>query len=169
MTIPSLYLFLSWLIATFPKNYRQFVKVLLVLAMLITLTSQTVSSSSPIKENYQAAVNYISQKAGPQDAIVLTAPFTIYPVEYYYKGSAALETLPPWNRFSSGSLPVFSVQALPAEVGEVNSNYSNIYLLLSYDQGYNETIRLYYDTHFQRIDQQNFSSGLSLWVYKIKY
>jgi len=44
-----------------------------------------------------------------------------------------------------------------------------MWLLLSYDQGYQDRIRTYMDTHFQKIDTVEFSSGLTLYEYKMRY
>lgn len=169
LTIPSLYLFLSWLIATFPPEFAKITRVGIVLAMLLTFAQQTVSASTPVKEDYSTAVNYISQHASDQDVIVLAAPFTIYPVEYYYKGSAQIQTLPVWDQYSHGGLPAFDPGKLADQVKQVDGDHQVAYVLLSFDQGYNEQIRLYYETHFQRLDQKNFSPGLALYVYKLRY
>jgi len=169
LTIPSLYLFLSWLLATFPPEFSKILRVLLVAAMLVTFARQTVSAATPVKEDYESAVNYISQHASSQDVIVLAAPFTVYPVEYYYKGPAQIQTLPEWDRYAHGALPVYDPNKLPQQVADVDSNHAVAYVLLSFDQGYNDQIRLYYETHFQRLEQKDFSPGLTLYVYKLRY
>jgi len=168
LTIPSLYLFLSWLISSFPEAFAKFVRVALVLAMLVTFFKQSVSAATPVKEDYQAAVQYISQHATDQDVIVVAAPFTIYPIEYYYKGSSQIQTLPIWNQYAHGGLPSFDPKKLPDQVKQADGSAEDAYVLLSQDQGFNEQIRIYYETHFQRISSEQFSQGLNLYVYKLR-
>lgn len=45
----------------------------------------------------------------------------------------------------------------------------NVYLLLSYDQGYEKNIKDYFDSHFQQISSQQFSHDLNLYVYRLRY
>src|SRR6185437_11881138 len=127
---------------------------------------QALSAGTPLKENYQAAAIYLEQRADARDAIILSAPFTIYPMSYYYNGPLALNTLPIWDRYQHGAIPAFSEQNLPQDVNTLTAGHQNVWLLLSYDQGYNENIRMYFDTHFQRVDHQTFSPGLDIYEYK---
>jgi uncharacterized membrane protein len=169
LTIPALYLFLSWLISSFPVRLAKFTRIGLVAGMLLTFALQTVSAATPVKEDYQTAVDYIAGHATNQDVIVVAAPFTLYPVEYYYKGDDPVVTLPIWNQYAHGALPVFDPSQLANQVQQDDGSAQDVYLLLSFDQGYNDQIRLYYETHFQRLDQKEFSPGLELYVYKLRY
>ncbi len=168
-TLPALYLLLSWIFSTYPARLRNTLTAILVIAMVGSLSIEALSATTPVKENYREASDYLSANALPQDVIVISAPFTIYPVEYYYHGQAAVQTLPIWNRFVTGPIPTFDENNLPKEVETLKGNHYNIWLLLSYDQGYEESIRTYFDTHFERTETRTFSVGLNLYKYKLRY
>ncbi|MES2437350.1 MAG: glycosyltransferase family 39 protein [Patescibacteria group bacterium] len=168
LTIPSLYLFIGWVFSTYPKQLQNVVKAVLIFAMLASLAIEIVSPTTPTKENYREAVTYLEQRTTAQDVIVLSAPFTRYPVEYYYRGPAELTTLPIWNQLT-GAMPQFSEEKLPEEINTIKQGHKIAWVLLSYDQGYSETIRLYMDNNFERIDTHVFSPDLKLYVYKLNY
>jgi mannosyltransferase len=168
-TIPSLYILLASHLDGYAPRYRAIFKTLLALLMLGTLVVQVWSAGTPVKENYREASAYLTQEAGPQDVIVLSAPFTVYPVEYYYRGTAPIETLPLWDRTQFGAIPPFSEAELPLQVETLTQDHRTLWLLLSYDQGYESAIRLYFDTNFERLEQRQFSPGLTLSKYKLNY
>lgn len=168
-TLPALYLLLSWVFSTYPARLSNILTVVLVAAMVGSLSVEALSATTPVKENYREASMYLTEHALPQDIIVISAPFTIYPVEYYYQGEAAIQTLPIWNRFVTGPIPGFDENNLPKEVDTLKGDHYNLWLLLSYDQGYEKTIKDYFDTHYERIDTETFSVGLNLYKYKLRY
>lgn len=169
LAVPSLYLLISWIFSMYPQRLSRTIKIGLFVAMIMGMTIEIVSASTPVKEDYRDASAYISQKASAEDIIVLSAPFTIYPFEYYYKGPAAVETLPIWNRDVVGAIPAYSSSTLPQQVSTLKDAHQNLWLLLSYDQGYENNIRIYFDTHYQRIDAKTFSPGMTLYGYKLRY
>ncbi len=169
VTVPSLYLFLGWIISTYPRPLRNPIKALLIVVMCSMLLQQVVSASTPVKENFREAAQYLNLNADARDVIAVSAPFTIYPVIYYYQGPAMITTLPIWDRFKVGSIPPFDPATLPAQVDQIKGGHQNLWLLLSYDQGYEEELRLYFDTHFQRLGEFDFSPGLRLYKYKLRY
>jgi mannosyltransferase len=169
LTIPSLYLFIGWVFSTYPRPLRRIFTALLIIIMLTALTVEAMSPSAPVKEDYAQAASYLDQKVTPQDIIILSAPFTVYPIEYYYRGPAEIGTLPIWNRFITGPIPAFSEETLPQEVQTLKGTHERAFVLLSYDQGYEETIRLYMDQNFERIETKEFSPGLNLYVYRLRY
>jgi hypothetical protein len=169
LTIPTLYLFIGWIFSTYPHKLRRIFATILIFGMLASLTVEAISPSAPVKEDYESAVAYLGANATAQDVIILSAPFTVYPVEYYYKGPTEIETLPIWNRFVSGPIPPFNEQTLPQQVAILKGSHEKAWLLLSYDQGYEQTIQVYMDTHFERIDKETFSPGLTLYVYRLRY
>ncbi len=168
-TLPMMYLILSWMFSTYPKSLGYALRTLLVLVMAATLAIESASANTPVKENYREAVEYIEKSALPSDVVAVSAPFTIYPVLYYYQGSASLTTLPIWDQRKQGSIPAFSMENLPKEVEIIKRNHDNLWLLLSYDQGYEEDLRIYFDTHFERLESKEFSSTVTLYKYKLRY
>jgi hypothetical protein len=169
VSIPALFIFLSWTLSGYGRMLQLSLKMLLVAAIAATLVIQTVSPNTPVKENYAEAVGYLNEKASPQDIIVAAAPFTIYPIEYYYEGQARITTQPRWDRFREGAIPAFDAATLPAETKQLTRSYQRVWLILSYDQGYNDDIRNYYDSNFARLDAKTFSPNLSVYAYKLRY
>ncbi|HAO64662.1 TPA: hypothetical protein DCQ44_01635, partial [Candidatus Taylorbacteria bacterium] len=165
----ALYLLLSWLFATYPKPLAVFCRVAIVVIMIGGLTWQVVSANTPAKENYREAAQYLDDHATTQDIIAITSPFTIYPVEYYYRGNAELATLPIWNRLKFGPIPTFNEQTMPQEIATLKDAHQKLWLLQSYDQGYQEKMRIYFDTHFQRLNATEFSHNLILYEYRLRY
>src|SRR5690606_29479422 len=94
---------------------------------------------------------------------------TVYPIEYYYRGDARITTIPLWDRSVTGPIPPFSSEKLAEEVPQIVEGYETLWLLLSYDQGYEEEVRLYFDERYDRLEHVPFSSGLNLYGYKLRY
>ena len=77
--------------------------------------------------------------------------------------------MPIWDQNAAGPVPAFVEADLPKQVAEITANHANIWVLLSYDQGYQKNIKDYFDQHYQRIDTENFSYDLDLYEYKLRY
>ena len=169
IALPPLFIFIAWLLTRYRRWIARTVSVVLVIVIGLLFTVQAISPNTPVKENYKQAVQYLDAHAGPSDVIVLSAPFTIYPVEYYYKGSAKLTTQPIWDRFASGSVPAFDPAKVATETKTNVAAYQHAWLMLSYDQGYNLKLKDYYDSHYQKIAEHTFSPNLSVYEYKIRY
>lgn len=170
-TLPALYLLVAWLLVeAYPSTLSRYLRVGLVVAMAATLAAQVASSQTPVKENYREASDLLEEVAGPADVIAVSAPFTIYPVLYYYGGPAAITTLPYWDRAQSGAIPPYDEARLPDELERIRAGaYRNLWVLQSYDQGYEENLRIYLDTHLERFFARELSPGLTLWGYRLRY
>lgn len=166
--IPPLYIASVWFISRFSRNYSIAVASLCILLLGLNFNQQVESFTTPVKEDYRGVVESINDKVQPQDVIVLSSPFTTYPVEYYYDGPAQIKTLPIWNR-EVGSIPTFDSKKLPSEVNTLKQGHRDVYLILSYDQGYEEEVKTYFENNFERVDFQQFSSEIDLYVYRVGY
>jgi mannosyltransferase len=169
ISVAPLLVLLVWLFSKYSRRVSIFVSAMLIVAVGITSFIQATSSATPVKEDYKATASYINATVQPQDLVVLSAPFTIYPFEYYYRGSAQITTLPLWNRSQPGSIPAFNPATLPADVASLNKNHRYIYLVLSQDQGYENTVHQYYLTHFRQVSKKVYSHDLTLYVYQVGY
>lgn len=169
VALPSLYLLLIWVVSSLPKKLPGYAILTLIAAMTLTLGHQAASADTPVKEDYHDATSYVSANADSRDVVVLSAPFTIYPIEYYYQGQAPLETLPQWNRFVAGDAPPYSSGDLPNQAKKIAADHRDAWLILSYDQGHNKEILRYYDTHYQRVSTKDFSPGLSVYEFRLRY
>lgn len=167
--IPAFYLLIANIFSRYPLPGRWLAGGALIALMVAMLGVQTVSATTPVKEDYRAAVAYLSLNARPQDVIVISAPFTIYPIQYYYRGAATLATLPQWNRYAHGGIPAFDPGTLPQQAVDETRDADYAWLVLSYDQGYQSQILAYFDQHYGRVSAKTFSTGLSVYEYKIRY
>lgn len=105
----------------------------------------------------------------PKDIILVTAPFTIYPIEYLYTGSSRIDTVPYWDRFSAGSIPIFADVSLVSQMETYKKTYARAFVVFSYDQGYENKIKNYLETNFHREDLKNFPAAIEARVYKLRY
>ncbi len=168
-TVPALYLLLSRLFALYPVRAATLARGALAGLMVLMLGVEVASPQTPVKEDYRAAAQYLTEHAAPQDVVVLSAPFTVYPVDYYYHGPAPLKTLPDWDRYAYGAIPAFNPDTLPAQVASTTEAHQYAWVLLSYDQGYEKQVRDYLNGHYERVLDKTFSPGLELLVYKLRY
>lgn len=169
IVLPSIYLLISRYLFFFKTRIALYIRYIVVILFIFGLVQQTMDRNLSVKENFLDASSYISKHSTFKDVIALSAPFIIYPFEYYYNGPVTTTTIPFWNRFESGAIPVFSENDLKSQVLEMSKKYNNIWLLLSYDQGYQDTVRLYFDKNFKREEHKSFSGNVNLYVYRLKY
>jgi mannosyltransferase len=168
-TMPAMYMLLIWLFSTYPDYLARICRWLLVIIMLVSLAIEAFSAHTPVKEDYREAAAYLHENALSSDVVVVSAPFTIYPMLYYYRGSSSMTTLPIWDQTANGPIPPYSEGQIEADLEKIRANHRFLWLLMSYDQGYEEDLRIYMDTHLERLDVREFSPGLTLYVYKLRY
>lgn len=169
VALPALFIFIAWLLSRFRLRIAWIVGGALVVIIGALFAVQVLSPNTPVKEDYRQAVTYLNNNVDASDVVVLSAPFTIYPVEYYYEGDAKLTTQPIWDRFSSGSVPAYDEKKVEVETNTNVGSYQKAWLVLSYDQGYNSKLKKYYDDHFQKLGERKFSPGLTIYVYRVRY
>ncbi len=168
--LPSIYILIIHYVTLYPKKMQTYVIAGLCVVLSASLFAQAFSETAPSNENFREASAYVSAVAEPQDLFVLSAPFITYPIEYYYQGQARLSTFPIWNRYEeSKQIPEYSEESLISATDEWSKTYSKMYVLMGYDQGYEEQMRLYLDKNFERTEARQFSPGLNLYVYKLRY
>lgn len=165
-TTPALFLFTANIAVRYIPTI---LRVALLATMVLMLGIQITSTQTPVKENYRDAVTYINEHARPSDIVVVSAPFTIYPVEYYYDGLAPLVTLPRWNQYATGPIPPYSDAEMQAQIADLAQSYQTGWIILSYDQGFESNIRMYLDTHYQRLFTKEFSPKLTVYQYQFRY
>ena len=137
--------------------------------MSASLLVQLKKPDTPTNEDYAAVSAFVSKEAGGEDIIVASAPFSVYPLLYYYNGPASIKTLPIWNRNSETVIPQFNIATLPAEAKAIMGSHERLYLILSYDQGYEKQIKNYFDTTYDREENIEFSRGINVYVYRLRY
>jgi mannosyltransferase len=169
VALPSLYLLLVWVTQMKSQRLSWALRGTLVAVMAITLVHEVTSRNTPVKEDYHAATNYIEAHAQPTDVIAVSAPFTIYPVEYYYDGPLQIQTLPIWDRTVTGAVPSYSATELPKDLDTIKGRHANLWLIMSYDQGYEKNIKDYMNSHYEQLRAVTLSPKLTLYEYKLRY
>jgi mannosyltransferase len=169
LAVPSLFLFIAWLFYHYPNRAAKAFRYSLVTVMAAALLNQAVSAYTPTKENYKDVALYLEQNANTDDMIMVSAPFTIYPLEYYYTGNSRIVTMPEWNRFEVGPIAEYSESELEEKVESLRLTHRRMFVVLSYDQGYEDNIRLYLDRNLERIEKKEFSNGLEAYIYRLRY
>lgn len=164
--VPSMFIIIACVIFSYGKNLSRILRILIVGLMLTSLFSQVASAQTPVKENYREAITYIISSSKKQDIVAISAPFTIFTFDYYYNGINPLVTIPNWDRRTT--IPVFNSQSMVNQVNSYVPIHDKIYLLLSYDQGYEKQIKQYFDDNFLKIEAITFSPKLNLYVYDLK-
>lgn len=170
LVTPSLFIMLAWIIVSNPKRVARGLTTI-VLVLLIGLGMyQRISEATPVKEDYQQVAKYLEEKTEIDDIVALSAPFTIYPIEYNYLGKARLETIPRWSRFGTeGPIPDYQEEEMKKQLDDWAKSYKRVYVVLSYDQGYEDKIRHYLDNHYTVLDQKKFPAKIETRVYQLQY
>ncbi len=166
---PTLFLLLAWAIMNSASRASTYVVTSLFILLFGLMWYHNLSNATPVKEDYRAVSEYLEKKARPQDVIAVSAPFTVYPIEYSYKGSSRIETIPSWNRYEEGGIPPFSEEDLKKQIEQYRISYSHIILILSYDQGYENSIKNYFDKNYQLRTVKKFPPGIEVREYKLRY
>jgi uncharacterized membrane protein len=164
-----LYLYLIYIINTYFSRQMKILYLGVIVIIGISLLLQIFSPYTPVKENFEDIANYLTVKASARDVIVLSAPFTIYPFEYYYQGITSIETFPIWDRSKVSSIPQFDSSKIEEQVDKIKDGHQYMYVILSYDQGYEKEFKTYLDNNFAKVDEREFSPGLTLYQYKLTF
>jgi mannosyltransferase len=168
-TVPTLFFLVANVLLVFSKKISSVLITVTFIILFGFLFYQNISSSTPVKENYRGVTEFLNNNVLPSDIVAVTAPFTIYPIEYSYRGTARIDTIPPWDRFSQGPVPEFSIENLQKQIEDYSKLYTRVFVVLSYDQGYESRIRDYMDKNYQLVGSRVFSPGLELRVYQLRY
>ncbi|MDO8604608.1 MAG: glycosyltransferase family 39 protein [bacterium] len=166
---PAIGLLIASTIGNLGIGLRRIINVAIVASLSIALVVLAENPNTPIKENYRGATEYLKIHATPSDVIIVSAPFTIYPLDYYYQGSTRITTLPLWDRYATGPIPPLQTADIERQVKEITGTYERVWLLLSYDQGYESEIRNYFNNHYEMLEKKELSPNMSLALYKLRY
>ncbi|OGY08252.1 MAG: hypothetical protein A2782_00545 [Candidatus Blackburnbacteria bacterium RIFCSPHIGHO2_01_FULL_43_15b] len=169
LATPTLFIILGWAIINYPRRLSSVFLGLAVITMLGASTYQNISANTTVREDYRSVSAYLTQDANAQDIVAVSAPFTIYPIEYSYDGNAKLVTIPEWNRYTQGSIPPFAEDQLKNQIEGYRNTYQRVFLVLSYNQGYQEKIRSYFDNNYELLSQREFPYNISVRIYKLRY
>jgi mannosyltransferase len=164
--VPSMFIMISYILFSYNTFLGRFMKVLIPSLMSLAMVMQITSFLTPVRENYREAISYIVSSTQKDDIVAISAPFTVFTFDYYYNGTNQLVTIPSWDR--NTIIPPFDKQSMVTQVNSYSAKYNRIYLLLSYDQGYEKDVRQYFDDNFLKLESFTFSPKLNLIVYDMK-
>ena len=164
--LPSLFIIVGSVLFSYNTFLSRFLRLLLLGLMVLGLFLQIVSAATPVKENYRGAISYIINSTQKNDIVAISAPFTVFTFDYYYNGSNELVTIPFWDRKTT--IPRFDRTVMESQINSLALNHNKVYLLLSYDQGYEKEIKQFCDDNFFRSEAITFSPKLNLYVYDLK-
>jgi mannosyltransferase len=165
--LPALLLLLVKFVGALTKPVARGLAAALLVATVLGTVVQAANPETPVEEDYRRAAQLVEDGATPQDVVVLSSSFTVYPFEYYYDGAARMATLPLWDR--QGPAPAFDPDQLPEQVASLTEGHQYVYLLLSYDQGYEEEVVQYFRQNFEQTASYEPSPGMRLLVYRVGY
>jgi len=137
--------------------------------MLIGVLAQNFSTQTPVKENYSAVAEFLTKNAKAEDIIAISPPFTVYPIEYNYHGFAKIDTIPNWDRYQFGGVPAFKDTDLQQQILKYKQVYHKLFVVLSYDQGYEKKIRMLLDKGYAFEKSYTFSDKLEVRQYVLRY
>ncbi len=169
IVVPSFYILLTSFSYSLKNSLGYIFRVLVILFMATGLLFQTFNPLTPVKENYREVTNYVNQNATENDIVTISAPFTIYPIQYYYESDAKVVTIPEWELETEGTIPEFDQEIFEQRVAEYEVTYDFIYVILSYDQSYEKDIKDYFDSKYKQVESKEFSNKLNLFKYQFKY
>jgi 4-amino-4-deoxy-L-arabinose transferase-like glycosyltransferase len=162
-----LYIYIVYIINTYFKRQVKILYIGIIFVIGLSLLLQIFNPNTPVKENFEDISIYLTAKATAKDIIVLSAPFTIYPFEYYYQGITNVTTFPIWDRSKISSIPQFDSSTISAQVDKMKGSHQYMYIILSYDQGYEKEFKTYLDNNFEKVAEREFSPDLTLYQYKL--
>lgn len=168
MITPLIFYLIAWGVVSLPSKMAGLVAGVLVAAMSGMALMQTVSADTPVKEAFRETADYLMAEAKGNEIVAVSAPFILYPMEYTYLGKARLVSIPEWNRFRE-AMPEFEEEEMKKQSAFFKQNYQNMYLVLAFDQGYEEKIRFYYDNNFEMLSRKRFGANIEVTKYKLKY
>ena len=169
IVVPTLFTLLGWVFVNINQRAISVVTMSMLLIMPFSLNIQDTSHASPVQEDYKDVVDYIMAEASPHDIVAVSAPFTVYPIEYYYSGLARIDTIPHWNRYIQGPIPPFTQATLETQINNYAQIYNRVFVVLSYDQGYQALLVDYMDHHYQLLTDKQFAANINVRVYQLRY
>ena len=166
MCLPPLYLLIGVLLFSTRSMVLGIIRFSFIFLMIGGLVVQIINPNSPVKENYKGAINYVINYAQPKDIVATSAPFTIFPFDYYYNGRSDLVTVPAWDR--KAGIPSYDAIKVHEQLTNMSEKYERLFIIMSYDQGFEKDIKSFLDTKYKLTETKNFSPKLNLYVYYLK-
>ena len=165
---PLFFLLLAWYLNEIVGKMKYVMIGLVFFTFVAALTIQFTSKDIPVRENYREAISYIEENAGPRDIIVLSPAYTMFPFQYYYKGSSKVESVPIWNK-KKGAIPETTVERVQEDAQILQKGHSRMFLLITMNLTGTDVVKNYFDTNYTKLDKRQFSKDIWVHVYQAEY
>jgi mannosyltransferase len=164
MCIAPSYILISILFFSYRSKFLILLRVTFIFLIGISLFVQIGNPYSNVKENYSQAIEYVSSQSKRDDIIAVTAPFTIFPFKYYYQGETRITSIPEWDL--TNSIPAFDEEVTLVQLSKLSQKYNNLYLVASYDQGYEKKLLDLVNTKAKLVESKSFPGKIKVLKYK---
>lgn len=169
-TLPSIMVLVGWVVVEV-FNYREkgWGLILIALVMVGLFWQESQPKTSPVVEDYRTAAAWLNSEVGLHDKVIVSSPFTIIPLEYQFKKPNRMDTVPRWNRYFPGPIPSYDPEEFENQIENYKQIYTRLFVVLSYDQGYEAEIKDYLDHNLERLKIRNITPKMKLLVYRLRY
>jgi mannosyltransferase len=113
-------------------------------------------------------VQFVQSNATSRDVVVVSPPYTLFPVQYYYSGNSKVLSMPIWDR-TELLLPEATPERLKADSTYIQQGHRRIYLIVTLDLDEGHDVKQYLDHNYTKLDQVQFSKHLWVEVYQAEY
>ncbi len=165
---PFYLLLISWFLLNLGKKARAIIIPLYFVLIGFSLFNQFESSEVPTKENYRGAAVFVSKNATPRDVVVLSPPYTLYPIYYYYTGLAKVRTLPLWT-MEPGPIPHIQDATLEQDFTRIKANHQRVFLVATLNLEDSQKAKDYLDSNYKKLASYQFSKFIWVYVYQVGY
>lgn len=167
-TTPLFLILLIWLLTELKGSIKYASIGLFFAIVMLALYNQKSSNDIPFNENYREAVNYVNQNVNIRDIVVVSPPYTLYPVYYYYNSEARLLSMPLWDK-TQLRLPEINDEVLRRDSTFIQQGHRRIFLISTLDLQGAFDVQRYLDTHYTKLDKKQFSKFIWVEVYQAEY
>lgn len=165
---PPYYILLTWYLSELRGSIRFSTIAVFVGLLCVSLHIQATHPDNPVREGYREAANYLNKAATPRDIIIMAPPYTIYPINYYYNGTAKLATIPVWNK-RRGGIPDYNEERVSTDAKSLQDYHVRMFLVLTTNLENSDKIKTYFDTHYTKLEKHQFSQNIWVEVYQAEY
>lgn len=168
--VPLFLVVLTWFLTEMTGKIRTILISVFLLVIVLSLLSQFFNPANPAKEHYKEAVDFVDQNATLRDIVVISPPYTLYPIKYYYNGESAVNTMPIWEKRKEAIPPsINDPLVLQEHALRLGTGYKRIFLILTTNLKDSEEIWSYFEHNYKKLDERQFSRNLKVYVYKVEY
>jgi hypothetical protein len=165
---PFFIILLAWVLVETKGRFGKFVTGLTVVALLLANYIQHYNVDIPEKENYRSALTYVKEKTSQRDVVVVSPPYTYYPVQYYADEQRKIDTLPLWDR-SQLNIPDVNDAKIKEDINHIREGHKYVYLVSTLNLKGAQDVLYYMDHNYTRVDQVKFSENVWVSVYQAEY